>query len=186
MSDPHQTTTSIRTGLPGGPIVFILVLFIVGIFAQRLFNSRTTEPFPMPSLTVEGWLNTADGEPLTRESLLGRHVVIDTWATWCEPCRAAMPELAQVYGRWADRGVVFIGLTEETAGNSQKVADYAATVPGFDWPIGYGARLVWDQMRVESIPTLFLFDPEGIAVWRGSDLRKLERELKRRVASKDD
>ena len=46
----------------------------------------------------------------------GRVVVVNYWATWCEPCREEFPELIQFDREWSGRGVVFLSVSLDTAG----------------------------------------------------------------------
>ena len=43
-----------------------------------------------------------DGKPVTPESLAGKIVVLDFWATWCEPCQQSLPNLEKVYQQYKD------------------------------------------------------------------------------------
>jgi len=59
-------------------------------------------------LRVEAWVN---GSPLTDADLKGKVVLLDFWAVWCGPCIATFPHLQQWHERYADKGLVVIGLT---------------------------------------------------------------------------
>ncbi len=59
-------------------------------------------------LDVETWAN---GEPLTSEDLKGKVVLLDFWAIWCGPCIATFPHLREWQEKYADKGLVIIGLT---------------------------------------------------------------------------
>lgn len=61
------------------------------------------------SLDVEAWLN---GSPLTDADLQGKVVLLDFWAVWCSPCRTTFPHLRAWNDKWADKGLVIIGLTQ--------------------------------------------------------------------------
>ena len=52
----------------------------------------------------------------------GRPVLVNFWATWCEPCREEMPSLQRLANRWRGRGMVVI--TVAVADNTQRVEDY--------------------------------------------------------------
>jgi cytochrome c biogenesis protein CcmG/thiol:disulfide interchange protein DsbE len=60
-----------------------------------------------PSFTLERL--DGNGE-LALESLRGKAVVLNWWATWCGPCREEMPLLQEASKRWEKRGVVFVGI----------------------------------------------------------------------------
>ncbi|MFH1277904.1 MAG: redoxin domain-containing protein [Candidatus Eisenbacteria bacterium] len=53
------------------------------------------------------------GEAVTLSDLRGSVVVLDFWATWCEPCREELPRLANVMKRYEDKDVVFLGVNTD-------------------------------------------------------------------------
>jgi thiol-disulfide isomerase/thioredoxin len=59
-------------------------------------------------LAVEAWVN---GTPLTDDDLKGKVVLLDFWAIWCGPCIATFPHLREWQEKYADKGLVIIGLT---------------------------------------------------------------------------
>lgn len=56
---------------------------------------------------------TLDGASFALSALRGHVVVLNTWASWCEPCRAESPVLAQVATATASAGVRFVGIDEQ-------------------------------------------------------------------------
>jgi len=62
-----------------------------------------------PALGKATWLN---GTPLTDDDLNGKVVLLDFWAVWCGPCIATFPHLRQWHDKYADRGLVMIGVTQ--------------------------------------------------------------------------
>lgn len=60
------------------------------------------------ALDVEAWVN---GEALKDEDLKGKVVLLDFWAVWCGPCIATFPHLREWQEKYADKGLVIIGLT---------------------------------------------------------------------------
>lgn len=59
-------------------------------------------------LAVEAWAN---GEPLTESDLKGKVVLLDFWAVWCGPCIVTFPHLREWQEKYADKGLVIVGLT---------------------------------------------------------------------------
>lgn len=67
-----------------------------------------------PDLDIEHWLSNGEGKfaPVT-ELKEGDIYVIEFWATWCPPCVASMPHLAELQKKYADQGVTIISISDE-------------------------------------------------------------------------
>lgn len=94
----------------------------------------------------------------------GKVVLINFWATWCEPCREEMPALQRAWEQLRDRGGVVLAVN---------VGDDAPTVDRFlqevkvDFPILLG----WDdellaQWSIQGLPMTFIIDPQGRLAYR--------------------
>jgi thiol-disulfide isomerase/thioredoxin len=128
---------------------------------------------------VAGWVG---GSGPTKDSLRGKIVVVDCWATWCVPCRAAMPKLAKLYAQYQPLGVEFVGLTPEGEGELEAIEKFLSSVGGVTWPIGYGADPTFDMLGIDAFPTLIVFDAEGRAVWSGYEVEELPDVLDQAIA----
>src|SRR6185295_9057685 len=71
---------------------------------------------PSPSFV----LKDLDGKTLKYSDLKGHPVVLDFWATWCQPCRSAMPHLDVIQDRYAAKGLVVVGVSVDD-GSPQRV-----------------------------------------------------------------
>jgi thiol-disulfide isomerase/thioredoxin len=60
------------------------------------------------------------GEPRSLGAFQGKVLVLNFWATWCEPCRAEMPAFERLQQRWGPRGVQFLGLSDEPTDKAQQ------------------------------------------------------------------
>jgi cytochrome c biogenesis protein CcmG/thiol:disulfide interchange protein DsbE len=90
-----------------------LVAALVGLFGWKqlagneVSAAQKDEGGPAPAFALE----RADGKgKLTLASLRGRPVIVNFWATWCEPCKEESPELQSTYERFRDRGLVVVGI----------------------------------------------------------------------------
>lgn len=110
---------------------------------------------PAPSFS----LNAPGGEVVGLEQYAGRVVLLDFWATWCEPCKQSFPRYQELFERHAGR-VVVLGISED---------EEAIGIDGFRAETGVTFPLVWDgdkavaeQYRIKGMPTLFVIDQNGL------------------------
>ena len=116
-----------------------------------------------------------DGTTLRLVDLQGKVVVMDFWATWCGPCRSALPSLEAMYRKYRDRGVVVLLINQgETPEQITKWASQRYTAP-----ILLDAGQVGGLYRVRGIPQMFIVNQEGKVVYlHGGYGGGLERSLK--------
>jgi len=76
---------------------------LVSGFQKRI--SLIGKPFDLKGLAV-----APGGESFNPESLRGKVVLIDFWASWCGPCRAEFPNLRELYTKYHDRGFEIVGV----------------------------------------------------------------------------
>src|SRR3954470_15731507 len=72
------------------------------------------------------------GHAYTAESLLGKVVVVNFWATWCHPCQKEIPDLSKIYDKYKAKGVVFLGVMTDTPDNQSLLnfkSDFEMTYP---------------------------------------------------------
>ncbi|MFM9963550.1 MAG: redoxin domain-containing protein [Planctomycetaceae bacterium] len=172
---PNQFRQTSRAGA-----VFLGLLFLavaVTAFAwlsgPRKQNRALMPQGPAPIIAAAGWVN---GEAPTPESLAGKVIVIDVWATWCKPCRDALPHMVELHERFADRGVVFLGLTDE----GEKKLDAIQRVlgnAGARWPNGWGATQTIQDLNAVYLPSVYVIGTNGQIMWTSADRGELSEIL---------
>ena len=109
-----------------------------------------------------------DGKNWTLKDLRGKVVLVNFWATWCSPCRKEMPDLEKLYGRFKDRGLVLLSISDEDAGKVRPfIAEKKYTYPILLDP----GRKVNELFAVQGIPNSFVYDREGKLVAQSIDMR---------------
>ncbi len=114
------------------------------------------------------------GEARTLRDLRGQVVILNFWATWCGPCRAEMPALAEIQAQYASRGVIVVGVNQrEDTGSIRRYLDSI----GVDFPIALDPTGESNRLyRVFGLPTTYLVDRQGVirdAVFGGPMARAL-------------
>jgi thiol-disulfide isomerase/thioredoxin len=105
-------------------------------------------------------LSDLDGQPITRDALAGRAVLVEFWATWCPPCRPALSWLADLRKRHGDRVAVLAIAVESEEADVRRIARELGLPLRFAMGTPEVARAFGD---VSAVPTLLLFDRDGRA-----------------------
>ena len=103
-------------------------------------------------------------ETLDLDDYAGKVVVVDFWASWCVPCRRSFPWLNSMHAKYADDGLVVIGVNVDTerADADQFLAEYA---PDFRIHFDNGAVLA-KAFGVEAMPCSYVIGRDGEIVAR--------------------
>jgi cytochrome c biogenesis protein CcmG/thiol:disulfide interchange protein DsbE len=106
------------------------------------------------------------GAATSLSALRGKVVVLNQWATWCEPCREEIPQLEALHRQYAGHGLTMIGVSVDAFGLGADVRDFARehemTYPVWldpDKKIAVGFLTV-------GVPATILIDRGGIIRWR--------------------
>ena len=142
--------------------------------AEPVKDAATPEPkpaagTPAPELTGgTDWLNTAG--PIQLKDLRGKVVVLDFWTLCCINCIHTLPDLARLEKKYANQ-VVVIGVHSAKFDNEKNSESIRKAILRYEisHPVVNDANMkIWRAYGVQSWPTLFLIDPEGMAVGKGS------------------
>ena len=146
------------------PAILILLTLSLAVYgcnspALEPVADGTIEPIPsdlkpMPEFEVE----KLSGGTMKSSELLGKVSIIDFWATWCAPCISEIPNYNELSAKYADKGVVLIGMTVQSGSIDEvkpKAAEFNMKYPvvmgsdeieeGFGGTIGYPTTFVVTQ-----------------------------------------
>lgn len=132
---------------------------------------------PKADLTLK---DTA-GHKVHLRDLRGNPVLLNFWATWCGPCKAEMPLLADFEKQYASRGIVFLGASLDEPKTRGKVPEFLAAYK-IEFPVWYGATADdLDSLKLgPAVPATAFLDSEGRIVARILGQAR-EAELKERL-----
>ena len=140
-----------------GVIVLILLAFVL-LLAARLIQTNQSEQRASgvaPAFT----LTTFDGQKISSADLLGKGVVLNFWASWCDPCRDEAAMLEETWQREKDNGIVFVGLDyldQEPAAKAY-MAEFGITYPSGPDLQSAAAR----RYGIKGVPETFFINPQG-------------------------
>ena len=119
-------------------------------------------------------LTDLDGRAWTLQSLHGKVVLVNFWATWCPPCRKEMPDLEALYNQFKDQGFVVLAISDEDKAKVQSfIAAHHTTYPILLDP----GRKVNELFQVEGIPKSFVYNRDGRLVSESIDMRTRKQFL---------
>ena len=130
-------------------------------------------------------LKSVDGAEVRLEQLRGRVVLLDFWATWCEPCKLSLPFYATLDGRLRDKGLTVVAVSTDE--KDEDVRAFLSRSP-LPYTIARDPRgQVAESMGVQMIPTTLLIDRTGAVRLRKqgftpADETPLRREVEKLVA----
>lgn len=142
-----------------GSIMLIAgILVVAAVFGLALARQNKSQPTSGPAPDFN--LTTFDGQSFKLSDLRGKVVLINFWASWCDPCKDEAPALEATWQAYKDRGdVVFIGVAY--ADNGPRSLDFIKKY-GITYLNGpdLGTRIS-AEYNIQGVPESFVIDRKG-------------------------
>jgi len=127
-------------------------------------------------------ITTLDGTRISLDSLAGKVVLIDFWATWCGPCREALPHIRDVARKF--QGQPFVVLSVSMDNDDAKWRDFVDK-NGMTWLQYRDGRFTGPlatRFAVNAIPATFSIDADGVLEDQHVGDADIEGKLKKMIA----
>jgi thiol-disulfide isomerase/thioredoxin len=125
-----------------------------------------------------------DGNTVMLNDYAGSVVLVNVWATWCPPCRAEIPDIAELYGDYKDKGLAVLGISVDEIGDEFTVENLAEESAGLgiNYPVLLGTESVIESYisKAGGIPETYVIGPDGVVkdfVYGMTDRKTLERKI---------
>ena len=125
-------------------------------------NQAVIAPGEIGSRLPEFFVKDLRGHTISSGGLHGNVVLIDFWATWCQPCKTEMPGYQKLFERYRSRGFIVLGFKFDTMADVENPIVFASKL-GIRYPLAIASDQLKQKLGgIEGLPTTMLYDREGI------------------------
>ena len=131
-------------------VVLGLSLFAVTSFAgPKDMVGKPLPTFSLKDVTGARWNNA---------SIKGKPAIIDCWATWCGPCKAASATMQALSKKYASKGLVILAINGYDS--AKQIAEYSKS-HSYSFPFLVDAKAFQGRLDVVNLPSIFVVDRKG-------------------------
>lgn len=144
-------------------VLLLALIGLVGCNRQSASPQQPTKPLgeigsSLPDFSVKD----LQGESLSSADLSGKVVLIDFWATWCQPCKNEMPGYQRLLNEYSSRGLVVIGFKFENMPDTEDPLQFARGI-GVHYPLAVATDDLKEKFGgIQGLPTTILYDRHGV------------------------
>lgn len=174
-------------------VVLIVAVTVAAVLVAR-FRSYHRASAAATSLSFNGngqtapdfGLESLEGKTIHLSDFRGKAVLLNFWATWCQPCKIEMPWFEQLQRQYGSQGLQVIGVAMDDA-SKEDIAKFAKNL-GVEYPILIGKESVGDSYGgVQFLPATFYVGRDGKIVDRVFGLKgrdEIEDNIKKALSSR--
>lgn len=132
-------------------------------------------------------VTSISGQAISQDNYRGHVLILDFFATWCQPCRQSIPHLVEMNRKYGRQGLHILGLSVDEDG--ERVVKSFTDEFRVNYPLALAGNSITVEFGVRSVPIMFLIDKKGniAEIYRGYTnemARALEQSIKRLLAEK--
>lgn len=150
------------------PCLLFLSLAVAGLAGCRQQPASSAQPKQavitageIGSRLPDFSIKDLQGHRLSSADLRGKVILVDFWATWCQPCKKEMPGYQKLLDRYSSRGFVVIGFKFDTMRDVEAPLQFAKKI-GVHYPLAVATEDVKQKFGgIEGLPTTMLYDRQG-------------------------
>jgi cytochrome c biogenesis protein CcmG, thiol:disulfide interchange protein DsbE len=134
---------------------------VLGVAALSAVSFAKQSPTALRGKKMPAFeMTTFAGKKLSSASLKGKAVILDFWATWCGPCKAASPSMQKLHEKYASKGLVVIGVNMGETDNGKQAALYPKQHK-YTYTFTKNNDKLADKIGVTGIPLFIFIDRKG-------------------------
>jgi len=167
---PQPTAPAPQAG-KRNPLIILVVAIVTALMLYMGFHAARRSGGGSAQLDFKGQpapafeLKSLDGKTVRLADFRGKAVLLNFWATWCQPCKIEMPWFVELQNKYGAEGLQVVGIAMDDA-SEQDIAKFAKDM-GVNYPVLIGKESVGDAYGgVQFLPTTFFLDRDGKVVDR--------------------
>jgi len=152
------------------PVIFVVVALAISlmlVFAYKATGKQPAEnngPTGAGKPAPEFALQSLDGKTIKLSDLRGKAVVVNFWATWCQPCRVEMPWFVDMQKQYGPDGLQILGINADEDANKEELEKFARGM-GVNYPVLLGSEQVEQAYGgIQFLPITVYVDRDGNVV----------------------
>lgn len=150
-----------------------LLLAVALITTPQAASAIAQKGAPAPPIKV----TTTSGQPLTLANYKGYVLILDFFASWCQPCKRSIPHIMELNRKYGKQGLQTLGLSLDE--DKDDLIEFIAPFK-LNYPVAQANEDLQTEYGLHSLPTLFIINKKGIVV---DKFMGLTDEVKKNVES---